>query len=242
MSTVVTPSPRSSSSSAHVSRRACGSIPAVGSSTKSSSGRPITRHREGEPLLLAAREPAVRRPPAVLEPEPLDEHRDGQRVRVQRRDVVEHLLGPGAGPGAAGLEHHADAGEQRPPVRAAGRARGRGPCPAGAGGTPRRSRAWWSCPAPFGPRTAVIEPRSTVRSRPSTATLSPYAIRSPCTSTAGAEAAGHALESRSRPPAGASRRPCRVDASPETGVNSAASGKEASTRQVRVPYLNRRKQ
>ena len=142
-------------------------------------------HREGEPLLLAAGEPPVRRAPAVAEAEPLDEHRDRQRVRVQRGDVVEHLLGPGTR-------------SRRRRTGASRRCGGAAPAGPRCGSSPRtRTVPCWGrrnpsqvssvvvLPAPLGPRTAVIEPRATVRSRPSTATLSPYAIRSPRTSTAG---------------------------------------------------------
>ena len=69
-------------------------------------------HRQPEALLLAAGEPPVRRAAAVGEPQPVAQHGGVERVRVQRGDVVEHLHGPDAGPGAAGLQHHADAGEQ----------------------------------------------------------------------------------------------------------------------------------
>ena len=45
-------------------------------------------------------------------------------------------------------------------------------------------------PAPLGPSTAVMVPRSTVIERPSTATVSPYRMWSASISTAGAGEAG----------------------------------------------------
>ena len=85
------------------------------------------RHRQAEPLLLAAGEPAVRRAAAVAEAEPLDQQPDVERVGVQPGDVAQHLDRPDAAPRAAALEHHADAGEQRRAARAPGR--GRAPAP-----------------------------------------------------------------------------------------------------------------
>ncbi len=70
------------------------------------------RHREPEPLLLAAGEPAVRRAAALGEAEPVGECVEVERVGVQARDVAQHLVGADAAPGAAALEHHPDPGEQ----------------------------------------------------------------------------------------------------------------------------------
>ena len=75
-------------------------------------GPPDQGHRQPEPLLLAAREPAVRRPAALGEAEPLLEQRRVQRVRVQGGDVAQHLRRADPAPGAAVLQHHADPGEQ----------------------------------------------------------------------------------------------------------------------------------
>ncbi len=46
------------------------------------------------------------------------EHGRVERVGVQPGDVPQHLVGADTGPGAALLEHHADPGEQGPPVAA----------------------------------------------------------------------------------------------------------------------------
>ena len=79
-------------------------------------GTPDDRHRESEPLLLAPREPSVRRAPALAEPEPLGQRVEVERVGVQPGDVAQHLVGPHTAPRPAPLEHHADPGEQRAPV------------------------------------------------------------------------------------------------------------------------------
>ena len=206
VSTTVTPSARSSSSISHVVRRAWGSMPAVGSSTNTSSGRPTSAIARPRRCCWPpeSRRYGVR--PQSASPSRSTSIGRVERVRVQRGDVLEHLHGAYAAPGAAALQHHADPGEQLARGRAAGRARARGPCRAGPRGSPRRSRASWSCPAPLGPSTAVIEPRATSSDNPSTATLSPYAITSPSISTAG-EAGGTARESRSAPRS--SGRGCR---------------------------------
>ena len=87
-------------------------MPAVGSSTKTISGRPTTAIASAEPLLLAAGEPPVRRPAAVAQPEPLDEHSASSGWACRRAMWRSISIGPHAAPGAAALQHHADAGEQ----------------------------------------------------------------------------------------------------------------------------------
>ena len=135
VSTTVTPSPRSSSSRAHVVRRPAGSIPAVGSSTKTSSGRPDDRHGELESLLLAPGEPAVRRAAAVAQPHPVTELVDVEGVGVQLGDVAEHLRRACAGP--------------RPPSCSITPMRGAGPGAraAGPGRGPGRSRTGTAIPS-----------------------------------------------------------------------------------------------
>ena len=80
-------------------------------------GPPDHRHRQSEALLLAAGQTAVRRPAARPEPQPLAEGVDVEWMGVQRGDVPEHLHRVHPAPRAALLQHHADAGEQLPPLR-----------------------------------------------------------------------------------------------------------------------------
>jgi hypothetical protein len=68
--------------------------------------------RNGEQLLLASRQPSVRRLPAPREPQALAQRVDVQRVRVHGGDVPQHLHRVHAAPRAALLEHHADPWEQ----------------------------------------------------------------------------------------------------------------------------------
>jgi hypothetical protein len=75
------------------------------------------RHRELEPLLLAARQPSVGGATAVPEPQALGQGVDVERLGVQPRDVTQHLQRPDAGPGAAVLEHHPDPGQEVSPLR-----------------------------------------------------------------------------------------------------------------------------
>ncbi len=123
-------------------------------------------HRQGEPLLLAAGESAVRRPAARAEAEPLDQRVDVQRVGVQLRDVAQHLVRAGAGVDAAGLEHHADPGPQlgalchRVEAQHAHRA-GVGPAV-----TLCRSRRWSSCPPRWGRVRRSHPPGPPGRGRP----------------------------------------------------------------------------
>jgi ATP-binding cassette subfamily B protein len=95
-----------------VARRACGSRPAV--VQEDQLGAADDRHGEREALLLAARQPPVRRPAAALQTEPFDERVHVQGMGVQFRDMAEHLLRAGTRVDAAGLEHHADTGVQLP--------------------------------------------------------------------------------------------------------------------------------
>ena len=97
--------------------RACGSSPAVGSSTKTSSGRPTTAIARPRRCCWPpeSRRYGVR--PHGTEPEPLAEGVDVERVGVQGGDVPQHLHRVHPAPRAALLEHHADAGEQLPPLR-----------------------------------------------------------------------------------------------------------------------------
>jgi len=48
----------------------------------------------------------------LLQAEPLDQQVDRQRVRVQGRQMREHLAGPDPRPGATGLRHDTDAREE----------------------------------------------------------------------------------------------------------------------------------
>ena len=197
VSTVVTPSSLSSSSSSQVSRRACGSIPAVGSSTKSSSGRPtsaIARHSR------CCCPPDSRRygvRPQSSRPSRSTSIGTGRGWACSAGDVAEHLLGPDAGPGAAGLQHHADPGQQGRGDRRPGRGPRTRTVPPWGRRKPSQVSSVVVLPAPLGPSTAVMLPRSTVRSRPSTAVLSPYLITSPPTSTAGGGEVGTRPQSRS---------------------------------------------
>ncbi len=104
---------------------------------------------------------------------------------MQRGDVREHLDGAHCRPGAAGLQHHADARRELGVV--VDRVEPQHP----------HLPAVWTAvalagldvvvlPAPLGPRMAVTDPVSTVSDRPSTAVLSPYVMTRSLTSTAGA--------------------------------------------------------
>ncbi len=108
----MTPLERSSLMSSHVERRACGSRPGRGLVEEHQLGAPDDRHGKAESLLLAAGEPAVGRASVRLHAEPFDQQVDVERVGVKRGDVPQHLVGAGAGPGSAGLQHDADAGSE----------------------------------------------------------------------------------------------------------------------------------
>ena len=95
----------------------------------------------------------------------------------------QHLHGADPGPGAAVLQHHADAGEQRAAlalrVEPEHRARALLRLAVALAGLQRRRLAGAVGAEDRGDRAA-----STVRSRPSTATLSPYRMTGPVTATA----------------------------------------------------------
>lgn len=112
-------------------RRACGSSPAVGSSRKTSSGLLDDREGQGEALLLAAGEPTVGGAAAGAEAEAFDQGVHVERVGVELRHVAEHLVGPGAGVDAAGLEHDPDPGAQ--PLRVGDRVEPEDPYGSGVG-------------------------------------------------------------------------------------------------------------
>ena len=88
----------------------------MGSSSTTSSGRPIERQGQAEALLLAAGEHLVAGRGGLAQPDQVE-----QLVGVARRGMeagvqAEDLAGPGLRIDAAGLEHEADAGPQRGPV------------------------------------------------------------------------------------------------------------------------------
>ena len=149
VSTRVTPAVRSSRSRSQVARRACGSMPAVGSSRNTSSGRPT---------IAAARLTACCCPPDsrrygvridVGQVQSLDQRRDVVRGGVEAGQVAQQLAGPDPGPGAGALRHQADPGGQPGGARPVGRGprRRRGP----AGPVRCSSAAGWSCPRRSGP-------------------------------------------------------------------------------------------
>ena len=143
-------------------------------------------HRQREPLLLAAGEPAVRRAAAGAQARAARSAASTvERVGVQGGDVPQHLLG-------------ADAATRRRRTAASRRSAGaasrrwrRGSRPStltrAASGTAVALAGLEVVvlPAPLGPSTAVTVPCATVRSRPSTAVLSPYRLTRSSTSTAG---------------------------------------------------------
>ena len=165
------------------SRRACGSKPVVGSSRKSSSGRPITpsatsRRRFWPPdrVWVSARRFSVR-PTAV-------EH--GGRVggiRVVPGEEAHHLLDPQLVELAGALQHEAD---PAPPVR--GRVLRVDAEHADLAGVALpeafKDLDGRGLPGTVGPEQSEISPLSTARSRPSTACFGPYALRSPRTEIA----------------------------------------------------------
>ena len=116
VSSTVTPRSRRSRTRSHVVARACGSMPAVGSSRNTTRGRPMSAH---------ASERRCAWPP--------ESRRTGVRDRVAQPDEVEHRLGclgglvvrreqpeqlerPQPGIQAAGLQHHADLRAELPAV------------------------------------------------------------------------------------------------------------------------------
>ena len=166
-------------------------MPAVGSSTKTISGRPTTRHREAEPLLLAAGEPPVRRPPAVAEPQPVGEQRRcraGARAGAAMWRSISIARTPLQAPPPCSITpirgsrsravadrveaEHPDRALLRGAVALAGL---QGGGLAGAVG------------AEHGGDGAAARRSAT---SPSTATLSPYRITRPSTATAGSAAGG----------------------------------------------------
>ena len=103
------------------------------------------RHGQAEPLLLAPGEAAVRRPAALLQPEPLARARRGRAggraagrcaAASRRRGRPTTRRPPGASRRSGGAG---------PAGRGGGRARARARCRPARGGSPRRSRAWSSC-------------------------------------------------------------------------------------------------
>ena len=166
-------------------RRASGSKPVVGSSRKSSSGRP---------MMPSATSSRRRWPP--------DRLRDPRAGLLGQADRLDHLVGVArggvvarrsAGPSRArsarrcvggGLQHDADPGPPRPVGRGRVHARARAPRRRRGGGSPRGSRRWCVLPAPFGPSRANTSPRWMSRSTPFTASTSPYRLRRPRTRTA----------------------------------------------------------
>ena len=109
VSTTVTPSRRSASINSHTTSRACASMPAVGSSRNTSSGRPTTAQASASRCCWPpdSRRYVVRA--ASVRPEGVQQPRRVQRVGGVGGHQVEHLAGARRRVAAAALQHHPDA-------------------------------------------------------------------------------------------------------------------------------------
>ena len=167
VSTMLTPSDRSSRIRSHTAWRLCGSIPALGSSRNTSSGRP---------MIAAARASRWRCPP------------DRRRTVVRANEVMPRRSA--SGPTSSGVAYiearwrSISSGRTpvgSPPSWSMTPTRGRRARASRCGSSPRtrtvplsgtRSPSQHSIvvvlPAPFGPRTAVTWPAGAVRSSPET--------------------------------------------------------------------------
>ena len=151
VSTTATPSSRSSRTRSQTACRVCGSMPALGSSRNTTSGRPT---------IAAASASRWRWPPESRrtvvrgerpEPEALGELAQVPRVGVHRGDVREHLVRLDARRQPAVLQHHADARAQVAGVASAGRGPARARVPPSGSRRPSQHSIVVVLPAPFGP-------------------------------------------------------------------------------------------
>ena len=185
VSTTATPSRRAWVTRSHAASRACGSSPALGSSRKSTSGRPTT---------ATASASRCRCPP--------DSRRTGVRANASRPSrCASAPTGSGSACIAATCRSTSSARAPvgRPPSCSITPTRGRSSArwrtgsrpstrtePASGTRRPPQHSTVVVLPAPFGPSTAVMRPAAAVKVSPSTATVPPYRRTSPRTSRAGA--------------------------------------------------------
>ena len=188
VSSTVTPRSRRSRTRSHVVARACGSMPAVGSSRNTTSGPADERAREREPLAPGrprAGAPGV--PTASAEPDEVEQRLGRLGALVVRANRRSSSSGSQARVEPARLQHHADLRAQARARRARDRARARARSRRRAGGSPRGSRPSWSCPRRWGRAARTPRPR-----RPRSRARRPRAsIRTTCVSPA-TEIAGSA--------------------------------------------------
>ena len=93
--------------------RPSGSTPAVGSSRNATSGRPTSASREGEPLLLAAREMAPGGGRDGAQADQVEQLVRGSGIRVVAGEEVEDPARPEHRVHATALEHDTDAARER---------------------------------------------------------------------------------------------------------------------------------
>ena len=149
VSTTATPSSRSSRTRSQTACRVCGSMPALGSSRNTTSGRPTIAAASASRWRWPPESRRTVVPANDAEPEALGELAQVPRVGVHPGDVREHLVRLDARRQAAVLQHHAHARAQR-----------RGP--ASTGSRPEHAHACRRR-APAGPRST--RPSSSCRRR-----------------------------------------------------------------------------
>ena len=112
VSTTVTPRPRSSCTNDHVVARACGSMPAVGSSRNSNDGPSDQGQGQRESLLLPARHASHERLACVFQPDRVEQPLGIVGIGVVRREELQRLERADPGVQATLLEHHTHLGAE----------------------------------------------------------------------------------------------------------------------------------
>ena len=130
---------------ARMAMRPSGSTPAVGSSRKATSGRPIRARREREALLLAAGEVTPGGPGHGAEADQVEQLVGRDRVGVVAGEEIEDAARSEHRVHAAPLEHHPDAAGERGVIGDRGRARARARRRRRGAGSPRGSPPSKSC-------------------------------------------------------------------------------------------------
>ena len=126
--------------------RACGSMPAVGSSRNTSARRPTSASASESRCRCPPERRRTRVPRDVAEADEVEQPLGVVGVVVERGEESERLERAHARVQAALLEHHADPRTGGSRRRATGRGRGRARRRRRRGGSPRGSRPWSSCP------------------------------------------------------------------------------------------------
>ena len=170
VSTTLTPSARSFRMSSQVARRACGSMPAVGSSRKTSSGRPTSASASDSRCCCPPDSRLTAVPATSAQADECRAGRRGRAVRRRRRRTGAAVRGPwrrcsrrrrpAASRPTRGRSAAVVAAGSRPSTRTARSRRRR---------KPSQISIVVVLPAPFGPSSASTVPRSTVSDSPSTA-------------------------------------------------------------------------